>query len=153
VSTSLSQPQDVDIVVCQSGQGGISGVPAHNPTISKRISRLSTEEVRRRNKAIQIAALRKVQDARARADVRHGKRKCALCGILCSSLAVYQEHVVGRKYKHLVQDTLDGPQSCDTCKRDFDNRDQLVGYLNGKHHRKIQFEIFELKNPVSRRIE
>jgi Zinc-finger double-stranded RNA-binding/Zinc-finger of C2H2 type len=152
VSTSLSQPQDVDIVVCQSGQGGISGVPARNPTISEHIPRLSPEEARRHDKAIQLAALRKVQHARTRAAVRHGKRKCALCGILCSSLAVYIEHVAGRKHKRLAQDTLDGPQSCEPCKRYFDNHDQLVRHLNGKHHCKIQFEIFKIKNPVPRRI-
>jgi Zinc-finger of C2H2 type len=152
VSTSLSQPQDVDIVVCQSGQGGISGVPARNPSISERIPRLSPEEVRRCDKAIRLEAPRKVQHARTRAAVSHGKRKCALCGILCSSLAVYKEHVASRKHKRLPQDTLDGPQSCEPCKLDFDNHDQLVRHLNGKHHRKIQFEIFELKNPVSRRI-
>jgi Zinc-finger of C2H2 type len=152
MSTSLSQPQDVDIVVCQSGQGGISGVPARDPTISERILRLSPEEVRRRDKAIQLAALRTFQHARTRAAVRQRKRKCALCGILCSSLAVYKEHVAGRKYKRVAQDTLDGPRSCEPCKRDFDNHDQLVRHLNGKHHRKIQFEILELKNPVSQRI-
>jgi Zinc-finger of C2H2 type len=152
VSTSLSQPQHVDIVVYQSGQGGISGVPARDPTISERIPRLSPEEVRRRDKAIQLAALRNVQHARTRAAVRHGKRKCALCTVLCNSLAVYKEHVADRKHKRLAQDTLDGPQSCEACKRDFDNHDQLVRHLNGKHHRKIQFEFFELKNPVSRRI-
>jgi Zinc-finger of C2H2 type len=103
------------IVVCQSGQGGISGVPARNPTISERIPRLSPEEARRRDKAIQLAALRKVQHAHTRAAVRHGKRKCAVCGILCSSLAVYNEHVAGRKHKRLAQDTLDGPQSCEPC--------------------------------------
>jgi Zinc-finger of C2H2 type len=145
VSTSLSQPQDVDIVVCQSGQGGISGVPARNPTISERIPRLSPEEVRRRDKAIQLAALRKVQHARTRAAVRYGKRKCALCGILCSSLAVYKEHVAGRKHNRLAQDTLDGPQSCEPCKRAFDNHGQIVGHLNGKHHRKILFEILSLR--------
>jgi hypothetical protein len=79
-------------------------VPARNPNISQRIPRLSPEEIRRCDKAIQLAALRKVQHARARAAVKHGKRKCALCGILCSSLAVYKDHVAGHKHKRLGQD-------------------------------------------------
>jgi hypothetical protein len=152
VSTSLSQPQDIDIVVCQSGQGGISGVPARNPIISERIPCLSPEEVRRRDKAIQLAALCKVQHARTRAAARHGKCKYALCGILCSSLAVYKEHVAGRKHKRLSLDSCDCPQSCEPCKQDFDNHDHQVRHPNGKHHRKIQFENFELKNPVFWRI-
>jgi Zinc-finger of C2H2 type len=151
VSTSLSQPQDVDIVVCQSGQGDSSDVPARDPNISERIPRLIPEELRRRGKAIQLAVLRKVQLARTRAAVRQGKRKCALCGILCSSLAVYKEHVDGRKHKRLDQNSRDGPQSCEPFQRDFDNSDQLIRHLNGKHHSKIQFEILELEHPVSQR--
>jgi Zinc-finger double-stranded RNA-binding len=60
--------------------------------------------------------------------------------------------MAGRKHKRLAQDFHGGPQSCEPCKRDFDNHDQLVRHLNGKHHRKIHFENFELKNPVLRRI-
>jgi hypothetical protein len=59
--------------------------------------------------------------------------------------------VAGSKHKSLAQDSRDGPQSCKPCKRDFDDHHQLFKNLNGKHHRKIQFEIFELDNPVSRR--
>jgi hypothetical protein len=130
-----------------SGQGSSSGVAARPPTINDRIPRLSPAEVRRRDKAIQLAALRRVQHARTRAAVKQGKRRCTVCGILCSSLGVYREHVAGRKHKRLVQNSRDGPQSCEPCQRDFDNHEQLVRHLNGKHHRKIQFEILELKNP------
>jgi hypothetical protein len=47
VWTFLSRPQDVDIVVCQSGQGRSSGIPARATTINARILRLRPEEVRR----------------------------------------------------------------------------------------------------------
>jgi Zinc-finger of C2H2 type len=147
VSTSLSQPQNVDIGVCESGQGSSSGVAWRTPIVNDRIPRLIPAEVRHRDNAIQLAALRRVQHAGTRAAVKQGKRKCIVCGILCSSLSVYKEHVAGRRHKRLAQTSRDGPQSCEPCQREFDNHEQLVRYPNGKHHRKIQFEILELKNP------
>jgi hypothetical protein len=40
-----------------------------------------------------------------------------ICGILCNILAVYKEHVAGRKHKRLAKDSRDGPQSCEPCKQ------------------------------------
>jgi hypothetical protein len=56
VWTSLSRPQDVDIVVCQSGQGRSSGIPVHPPTINDRILRLRPEEVRRPDEVVPLVA-------------------------------------------------------------------------------------------------
>jgi hypothetical protein len=51
---------------CQDKKSS-SGVPARNPTVNERIQGLILTDVHRRNWAIQLAALRKVQHARIRA--------------------------------------------------------------------------------------
>jgi hypothetical protein len=60
--------------------------------INERIPRLIPEEVHLRDKDIYLAALRKVRHARTRAAIKQGKRKCILCGMLCSSPSVYKSH-------------------------------------------------------------
>jgi hypothetical protein len=56
--------------------------------------------------------------------------------------------VASSKQKRLAHDSRDGLQSFEMCQRDLNNHDQQVRHLDGKHHRKIQFGIFELENRV-----
>jgi ferredoxin len=126
VATSLSQAADA-------------------PGPSVRIPRRAPDEARRRQTAIQLIALRRSQHARTRAAAKAARRKCGICKISCSSVAVYREHLSGRKHQRNAKRLRDGPQHCDLCQKSFTNIEESDRHKRGKHHLKVQLAAFELE--------
>ena len=103
---------------------------------SLRISRLPPGEVRRRQIAVAERLLREDHRRRSRPAISRGRKKCRICNLLCSSLALYREHIQGRRHLAKVARVTDGVQNCDVRDLSFESKRQYESHIGGCHHRK-----------------
>jgi hypothetical protein len=73
---------------------------------------------------------------RTRPVIARGRKKCRFCNLTCSSLAVYREHVQGRRNLARVSRITDGVQQCDVCDLSFESKRQYDSHISGRRHRK-----------------
>jgi hypothetical protein len=106
------------------------------PTTSSPIPRLPPGEVRRRQIAVAERLLREDHRRRTRPAIARGRKKCRVCNLTCSSLAVYREHVQGRRHLAKLARVTDGVQKCDVCDLSFESKRQYESHIGGRRHRK-----------------
>ena len=118
---------------------------------SLRISRLPPGEVRRRQIAVAERLLREDHLRRTRPAISRGRKKCRVCNLTCSSLAVYREHVQGRRHLAKVARVTDGVQKCDVCDLTFESKRQYESHIGGRRHRKAVLD--QLRDEIRDREE
>jgi hypothetical protein len=81
--------------------------------------------------------LREDSRRRTRPAIARDRKKCRVCNVTCSSLAVYREHLQGRRHQAKVARIADGVQKCDVCDLKFESKRQYESHVGGRRHRKV----------------
>mgnify|MGYP003467172771 FL=1 len=115
------------------------------------IPRLSPAEVRRRQIAVAERLLREDHRRRTRPAISRGRKKCRIFNLLCSSLALYREHIQGRRHLAKVARVTDGVQNCDVCDISFESKRQYESHIGGRRHRKAVLD--QLRDEIRDREE
>jgi Zinc-finger of C2H2 type len=99
------------------------------------IPHLPPGEVRRRQIAVAERLLREHNHRRTRPAISRGRKKCRVFNLTCSSLAVYREHIQGRRHLAKVARVTGGVQKRDVCDLSFESKRQYESHIGGRLHR------------------
>jgi Zinc-finger of C2H2 type len=113
-----------------------TGTATVSPDSSNRIPRLPPGEVRRRQISVEARLLREDNRRRTRPAIARGRKNFRVCNLSCSSLAVYREHLQGRRHLAKVARIADGEQKCTICDLTFESKRQYESHIGGHRHRK-----------------
>jgi hypothetical protein len=115
------------------------------------IPHLPPGEVRRHQIAVAERLLREDHRRRTRPAISRGRKKCCFYNLKCSSLAIYREHIQGRRHLAKVARVTDGVQKCDVCDLSFESKRQYESHIGGRRHRKAVLD--QLRDEIRYREE
>jgi uncharacterized C2H2 Zn-finger protein len=105
-----------------------------SPDISYRIPRLPPGEVRRPQISVAARLLREDNRRRTRPAIARGRKKCRVCNLTYSSLAIYRDHLQYRLHLAKVARIGDGEQKCTVCDLTFESKRQYESHIGDRRH-------------------